>query len=956
MLGLPALLGRTARTATLLVGRHRDAERHRRGRAPEGAQGPVVGGHHPPPLGGLRPRVARRGQGGEERLRHQGQRRGAVAGEPCALRRYLAERKVLPRSPLVALVPMSVRTEDERGHFNNRVSPMFTHLRTDVADPAKMVKAIARATKGAKEDHNAVGAKLLMDWSEHAAPSTFTLAARVYSRLNLADRHRPIYNLVVSNVPGPTFPLYLYGAELVAAYPMAPCRRGPGSTSPCSPTATTSTSASWPAGSSWPTSTRWPDTSRTRWATCSRPPACPARAPSPIRRSSRPTGWRPPTRTPPPATGRPSLRATGRRRPQARAGGQGVEGDEGEQGAALDQAGQAAAEGGRTRPSPSPDDPSDSRSTRWRTGVERVLILAHGVQHRRPVRAHGRRGPRPHGAGRPRARRRTFAELDAQANRFAHHLAATGVGVGDHVGIYGLNSVELGRGDARRVQASGPCRSTSTTATSRTSCAYLFDNADLVRAGRRPGVRRRVADVRPKLSRLRDVVHFDSTLGDDADRRRRGRGAGRDRVGPLGRGAGRRLARPRLGAQRSGDDRYMLYTGGTTGMPKGVVWRQEDVFMALGGGIDATTNEPVATEFDLAEKAGATETPLRSLCLPPLMHGAAQWSVLRFLFDGSTERPRAPLRPPPGVAGAGRAGRQQPDDHRRRHGPARWWRRSTSLDRRGRSTCRRSSSWPRRPPCSRRRSRTGSWSACPNILVIDAIGSTEGGSNGMTVASARRTAMRGGPTVDAGPRHRGARRRPAPDGARHRRHRPARPEGQHPARLLQGRGQDRRHLRHRRPTACATWSPATWPCSRPTARSPCWAGGRAASTPAARRCSPRRSRACSRATRRCSTCWSWACPTSAGASGSPPWSSPGSAGGVTLEELDRHCRGQPGRLQGPAPAHAGRRGRALPRRQARLPVGPAGRPGRRRGHRRHRRGGAGAPAGRRRGAHRVRTR
>jgi acyl-CoA synthetase (AMP-forming)/AMP-acid ligase II len=71
-------------------------------------------------------------------------------------------------------------------------------------------------------------------------------------------------------------------------------------------------------------------------------------------------------------------------------------------------------------------------------------------------------------------------------------------------------------------------------------------------------------------------------------------------------------------------------------MPKGVVWRQQDVFMALGGGIDAYTNEPVTSETDLADKARATETPLRSLCLPPLMHGAAQWSVMRFLFDGST--------------------------------------------------------------------------------------------------------------------------------------------------------------------------------------------------------------------------------------------------------------------------------------------------------------------------------
>ncbi|HZM31648.1 MAG TPA: WS/DGAT domain-containing protein, partial [Acidimicrobiales bacterium] len=61
-----------------------------------------------------------------------------------------------------------------------------------------------------------------------AAPATFALGARLYSRLNIADRHPPIYNLVVSNVPGPDFPLYLDGAELVAAYPMGPVMEGAG--------------------------------------------------------------------------------------------------------------------------------------------------------------------------------------------------------------------------------------------------------------------------------------------------------------------------------------------------------------------------------------------------------------------------------------------------------------------------------------------------------------------------------------------------------------------------------------------------------------------------------------------------------------------------------------------------------------------------------------------------------
>ena len=126
------------------------------------------------------------------------------------------------------MCPVSVRTEDEHGRLDNRISGMFVHLRTDIADPAKRLRAIAKATKGAKADHNAVGAKFIQNWAEQAAPSTFVLATRLYSRLNLADRHPPIYNVVVSNVPGPDFPLYLDGAELVATYPMGPIMEGAG--------------------------------------------------------------------------------------------------------------------------------------------------------------------------------------------------------------------------------------------------------------------------------------------------------------------------------------------------------------------------------------------------------------------------------------------------------------------------------------------------------------------------------------------------------------------------------------------------------------------------------------------------------------------------------------------------------------------------------------------------------
>ncbi len=87
--------------------------------------------------------------------------------------------------------------------------------------------------------------------------------------------------------------------------------------------------------------------------------------------------------------------------------------------------------------------------------------------------------------------------------------------------------------------------------------------------------------------------------------------------------------------QRSGDDHYLLYTGGTTGMPKGVIWRHEDVWRTLGGGINFMTGEPLENEFVQAEMGKVTGGMVR-LCLAPLIHGNAQWAALMALFGGDT--------------------------------------------------------------------------------------------------------------------------------------------------------------------------------------------------------------------------------------------------------------------------------------------------------------------------------
>jgi WS/DGAT/MGAT family acyltransferase len=145
-----------------------------------------------------------------------------------ALRSFLLEGDELPDKPLVAVVPVSVRPAVDSPKGSNQVSSMFVQLPAHVADPIERLMAIHDGTKGAKEEHNALGADMLLNWAEHATPNVFASAARLYTSMRLADRHRPIANLVISNVPGPDFPLYLAGAELEAGFPLGPVMDGMG--------------------------------------------------------------------------------------------------------------------------------------------------------------------------------------------------------------------------------------------------------------------------------------------------------------------------------------------------------------------------------------------------------------------------------------------------------------------------------------------------------------------------------------------------------------------------------------------------------------------------------------------------------------------------------------------------------------------------------------------------------
>lgn len=144
-----------------------------------------------------------------------------------AFRRYFVERDELPDRPLVAVIPTSVRSMDEK-QMGNRVSAMFTQLSTDLDDPLDRLAAVQETMSGAKQVHADIGGNTLEEWAELAAPAMLARGARLYSQLRLADRHPPIHNLVVSNVPGPQFPLYMAGSRLVDFYPMGPVFDGAG--------------------------------------------------------------------------------------------------------------------------------------------------------------------------------------------------------------------------------------------------------------------------------------------------------------------------------------------------------------------------------------------------------------------------------------------------------------------------------------------------------------------------------------------------------------------------------------------------------------------------------------------------------------------------------------------------------------------------------------------------------
>ncbi|MCL2581344.1 MAG: acyl-CoA synthetase [Streptosporangiales bacterium] len=219
----------------------------------------------------------------------------------------------------------------------------------------------------------------------------------------------------------------------------------------------------------------------------------------------------------------------------------------------------------------------------------------------------------------------TYAELEERVNRFAHYLAGIGVRAGDHVGLYAGNSVEA----LEVLLACCKLRAAAININYRygeKELRYLLGDSDSVAIVYQRGLGPQVAgalDGSPGLKPGGLVVIDDGTAGD----------AGPDGAVEYS-DALARSAPGRDFGERSADDVYIIYTGGTTGNPKGVMWRHEDLWRTLGGGIDFMTREPLPDEWEQVRRG--QNGALVRMCAAPLIHGNAQVGTLQSLFAGET--------------------------------------------------------------------------------------------------------------------------------------------------------------------------------------------------------------------------------------------------------------------------------------------------------------------------------
>jgi len=221
----------------------------------------------------------------------------------------------------------------------------------------------------------------------------------------------------------------------------------------------------------------------------------------------------------------------------------------------------------------------------------------------------------------------TYGQLEEKANRLAHYLIDRGVKKDDKVGLYCRNRIEIVIAMLGIVKA-GAILVNVNFRYVEGELKYLFENSDMVALVHERRYADRVANVLPQTPNVKTILVVED--GSDVEDEAYQRYGGVEFYSALEQGSPERDF-----GERSADEIYLLYTGGTTGFPKGVMWRHEDIYRVLFGGTDFATGEFVEDEYDLA-KAAAANPPMIRYPIPPMIHGATQSATWMSIFSGQT--------------------------------------------------------------------------------------------------------------------------------------------------------------------------------------------------------------------------------------------------------------------------------------------------------------------------------
>ncbi|MBW2549926.1 MAG: wax ester/triacylglycerol synthase family O-acyltransferase [Deltaproteobacteria bacterium] len=145
-----------------------------------------------------------------------------------ALRRYLDDKGELPNKPLLGMIPVSTRGQDEHGKMGNKVSGMLLDLATDVADPVERLNVIKEHTQGGKAFEKSGATRAFVDLWDFIPFGLANRVLRLYSRFHISEMHNPLFNVVITNVPGPQVDMYMAGHKMLALMGMAPLVDGMG--------------------------------------------------------------------------------------------------------------------------------------------------------------------------------------------------------------------------------------------------------------------------------------------------------------------------------------------------------------------------------------------------------------------------------------------------------------------------------------------------------------------------------------------------------------------------------------------------------------------------------------------------------------------------------------------------------------------------------------------------------